>query len=142
MFELMPFGRKERNLTDYFDQMEKSFFGNLDAGFSAIRTDVLDKGDKYLLQAELPGFDKEDIRIDLDGDRLVISAEHNAEKEEKDKDSFVRRERTYGSFMRSFDVSGIKVDGIKANYKNGVLELTLPKKEAAPAPAARAIEIE
>ncbi len=141
MFELMPFGRKERGLSDYFDQMEKNFFGSLDAGFSAIRTDVLDQGDKYLLRAELPGFEKKDIHIDLDGDRLVISAEHNAEKEEKEKDSFVRRERTYGSFMRSFDVSGIRVADIKANYTNGLLELELPKAEAQ-APTARRIEIQ
>ena len=141
MFELMPFGRRERSLSDYFDQMEKNFFGNLDAGFSAIRTDVLDKGDHYLLRAELPGFDKEDIHIDLNGDRLEIRAEHNAEKEEKEKDSFVRRERTYGSFMRSFDVSGIRVEDIKANYKNGVLELELPKAAAVP-PAAKRIDIQ
>lgn len=139
MFDLMPFEQKSRNLADYFDNLEKSFFGGMSAGISQIRTDILDKGDKYVLQAELPGFDKQDIKIDLNGDTLVISAEHKQETEDK-KDDFIRRERRYGSFMRSFDVTGIQTDHIDAAYNNGVLELTLPKA-LPPQPDSRAIQI-
>lgn len=141
MFEMMPFGRQEHNLFNYLDHMEKSFFGGLNDTVSQFRTDVLDKGDKYVLEAELPGFKKEDIHIDLNGDTLTIRAEHTEEKEEKEKE-YVRRERKYGSYSRSFDVSGIQADKIGASYKDGILELELPKAQPAPAPVSHQIEIQ
>ena len=126
MFDLIPFGRNERNLFQYLDNVEKSLFDGLDTRVSRFRTDILDKGDRYLLEAELPGFKKEDIHLDLEGDILTIRAEHTEEKEDKDeKRQYVRRERRYGSFSRSFDVSGIKADQISASYENGVLKLSL-----------------
>lgn len=142
MFGLIPFGRNERNLFQYLDNVEKSLFDGLDTRVSRFRTDILDKGDRYLLEAELPGFKKEDIHLDLEGDILTIRAEHTEEKEDKDeKRQYVRRERRYGSFSRSFDVSGIKADQISASYENGVLKLELPKDEPASLPASRQIEI-
>ena len=126
MFDLMTFDRNANTLFQYLDNMERNFFGNM-GNVSQFRTDILDRGDHFELQAELPGFRKEDIHIDLDGDRMTISAQHNASQEEK-KDNFVYRERRYGSFSRSFDVSGIRTDGITASYDNGVLDLKLPKK--------------
>ncbi len=140
MFDLMPFGRRSRDLAGYFDDMEKSFFG--DSGVFACKTDVLDKGDHYELDAELPGFKKEDIKLDVENGYLTISAEHSEENEDKDeKKNYIRRERSYGSFRRSFDLSGVVEDGITAEYKDGVLKLKLPKKEATPEPTARRIEI-
>lgn len=139
MFDLMPFEQKSRNLADYFDNLEKSFFGGLSTGVGQIRTDILDKGDKYLLRAELPGFEKSDIKIDLNGDMLTISAEHNQERVDE-KDDYVRRERRYGSFTRSFDVTGIQTDKIDASYNNGVLELALPKVTQTQ-PGSRAIQV-
>ena len=130
MFDLMPFEHKTRNIANFFDTFEKTFFNDFPAGVSEIRTDILDKGDRYVLQAELPGFDKQDIKIDLNGETLTISAQHNAETSE-DKDGYVRRERRYGSFARSFDVSNINTEAIKAAYNNGVLELDLPKRTPA-----------
>ena len=119
MFDLMPFEHKTRNIANFFDTFEKTFFNDFPAGFSEIRTDILDKGDRYVLQAELPGFDKQDIKIDLNGETS------------EDKDGYVRRERRYGSFARSFDVSNINTEAIKAAYNNGVLELDLPKRTPA-----------
>ncbi|WP_312694153.1 Hsp20/alpha crystallin family protein [Caproiciproducens sp.] len=139
MFDLMPFGRRENNLFNYFDNMEKNFFGDISQGFSTFRTDVIDNGDKYVLKAELPGFKKEDIKIDIEGDRLTVSAEHNDETEEK-KDSYIRRERRYGSFARSFDISNIKGNEISAEYKDGILELSMPKLETT-VPESRRIEV-
>ncbi len=139
MFDLMPFGRRENNLFNYFDNMEKNFFGDLSQSFSAFRTDVIDNGDKYLLKAELPGFKKEDIKIDIEGDRLTVSAEHKDETEET-KDNYVRRERRYGSFSRSFDISDVKAKEISAEYKDGILELSMPKVETV-VPESRRIEI-
>ena len=139
MFDLMPFERREKNLFNYLDNMEKNFFGNSLGNFSAIRTDILDKGDHYQLQAELPGFNKEDIKINLEGECLTIQAEHKEESEEKKKE-YVRKERHYGSFARSFDVSGINTDQITADYKDGILTMTLPKT-APTTPSSRQIEL-
>ena len=141
MFDLIPFGRNERNLFNYLDNVERSFWDGSISNMAQFRCDVQDEGDSYLLEAELPGFEREDIGIDLDGTTLVITARHSSESGEKDKDgNYLRRERKFGSFSRSFDVSGVDTEHISAAYKNGVLELTLPK-QAARAPQARRIEI-
>lgn len=143
MFELIPFGGRRVSVYDPFraiDEMERSFFGNGQNGaVSAFRTDVVDNGDSYKLEAELPGFNKDDIKIDVENDVLTISAERKLDNEEK-KHNFVKRERFYGSYSRSFDVSGIEVDGIEAAYADGVLSLTMPKKVET-APASRRLEI-
>ena len=103
MFGMIPFDRRDDNLFDLFDNFEKKFFGNTNASLPAFRTDIRDQGDKFLLEAELPGFQKDD------------------------KGNYIRRERRYGSFSRTFDVSGIDENAITAVYNNGILELTLPK---------------
>jgi HSP20 family protein len=143
MFELIPFGGRRVNVYDPFralDEMERNFFGNEHHSVvSAFRTDVVDTGDAYKLDAELPGFKKEDIKIDVENDVLTISVERKLDEEEK-KQNFVKRERFYGSYSRSFDVSGIEVDGIQAAYNDGVLTLTMPKKVET-APASRRLEI-
>ncbi len=142
MFGLTPYRRNNvSGIANYFDDFEKAFFGGSPSfGWGTFRTDIIDKGDKYLLQADLPGVAKEDISIDINGDSLVISVSHEQSKEDK-QDNFVRRERVSGSYCRSFDVSNVDVDGIGASYKDGVLELTLPKK-AETSPSGRKITIE
>ncbi len=143
MFELIPFDRHMRNVANFdpfrmLDEMDRRFFANTPA-ITAFRTDVLDTGDAFKLECELPGFKKEDIKIDIENDCLTISAERKVNNKEE-KDNYVKRERIYGSFSRSFDVSGINVDGIEAAYNDGVLNVTLPKK-AAEVPASRRLEI-
>ena len=135
MFDLMPFGRNERTLSHYFDNFDKEFFGM----FDSCKTDIEDKGDHFLLSAELPGFRKEDIHLDVDNNRLTISAQHSNEQETKEK-NFVRRERSYGSYQRSFDISAVRHEDIVADYKNGILEIMLPKREEAK-PVSRRLEI-
>ena len=106
------------------------------------KTDVTDEGDHYLLEADLPGFDKKDITLDINGDILTVHAERHSKVEEKDKkDKVIRMERSYGSYSRQYDISGVKTDEIKAKYDNGVLKLTLPKKEET-LPASKRLEIE
>ena len=142
MFGMLPFERNDNNFFDAFDNFERKFFGNTNANLPAFRTDIRDAGDKFILEAELPGFDKEDIKLDLKDGILTISAEHSEDKSEKnDKGQYIRRERRCGTFSRSFDVTGIDEGGITAAYNNGILELSLPK--AVPAvPEARRIAIE
>lgn len=152
MFELT---RKNTNHPTYginpfrtMEDFERNFFGFPFGNFfdnrelAEFKTDVTDEGDHYMLEADLPGFDKNDINLSIDGDNLVISAERHSKYEDKDeKDKVVRMERSYGSYSRSFDIGGIDADGIKAKYEDGVLKLTLPKKQPA-APESRKLEIE
>lgn len=139
MFDLMPFGRNNKNFLDYFDHIERNFFKDF-GSLAQFRTDILDKGDKFVLQAELPGFQKEDIHIDINDEMLIISANHTEEKQE-DRNNYIRRERQYGSYSRSFGLENIEQDGITANYQNGVLEVTLPKSAPTQRPEPRKIEI-
>ena len=143
MFELIPFDRHIRGAASFdpfrmLDEMDRRFMSSVPA-VSAFRTDVLDTGDAFKLECELPGFNKEDIKLDIENDCLTISAERKAETK-SEKDNYVKRERFYGSFTRCFDVSGINVDGIEASYTDGMLNVTLPKK-AAEIPASRRLEI-
>lgn len=129
MFGMLPFDRRDDNMFDLFDNFEKKFFGNTAATLPAFRTDIRDQGDKFLLEAELPGFNKEDISLELKEGILTIKAEHKEQDEEKNaKGEYIRRERRYGSFARTFDVSGINESAITATYNNGILELVLPKQ--------------
>lgn len=143
MFELIPFDRNMRRVADFdpiraFDDMERSFFGN-EGMVSTFRTDVRDTGDAFILEAELPGFSKDDLNLDIENDCLTISAERTQDKEEE-KPNYIKRERYYGSFSRSFDVSGIDIDKIEASYDDGILTLNLPKKPEL-VPATRKLEI-
>lgn len=143
MFDIMPF-EKNNNRTVFnpfkeLNELEKAFFGN--NSIAEFKTDIRDTGSAYELEADLPGFKKEDIHIDLEGDYLTISATRNDSKEEKDeKGNYVRRERCYGSFTRSFDISGIKADEITAEYSDGVLKLNMPKREEIK-PTSRRLEL-
>lgn len=142
MFELMPFGY--RRVSAYnpfrdFEEMSRSFWD--DGNVSAFRTDITEKDGTYVLEADLPGFKKEDISIDIDKDCLTISAEHKSEENEEKGDNYIRRERFYGSYTRSFNVKGIDTEAITAAYNDGVLTLTMPKKEPE-VPAARRLEIQ
>ena len=125
MFELTPYSTR-RSMMDPFNFFS-DFFGTNNAPME-LRTDITDKGDSFVLEADLPGFKKDDIKIDLENDRLTISAERKDEHEEKGKNGYIRRERSYGSFSRSFDVSGIDTSAISASYTDGVLTLNLPKR--------------
>ena len=143
MFELIPFDRHIRGAASFdpfrmLDEMDRRLMTSVPA-VTAFRTDVLDTGDAFKLECELPGFKKEDIKLDVENDCLTISAERKAETKDE-KENYVKRERVYGSFTRCFDVSGINVDGIEASYTDGVLNVKLPKK-AAEVPASRRLEI-
>ena len=120
--------RSSSSLMDLFDEFERSVFGENGRRTPAFSTDIRDEGAHYLLQAELPGFSKEDIDLDVKDGVLTISATHEQSEEQK-KDNYVCRERRYGSFQRSFNLEGIQEDQICASYQNGVLELTLPKRQ-------------
>jgi HSP20 family protein len=121
----------QREIGRVFD----SLFSDVDGGRMTMewspRVDVLENNDSYILRAELPGVNKNDVKITLRDNILTIKGEKKQEKEEKDV-NFHRTERMYGSFERSFTLpSGVKNDKIDATYKDGVLTITLPKVEEA-----------
>lgn len=141
MFDLIPFEHRNSSIFDAFDRMmNDSFFGGFGNDYAPCRTDIIDQGDKYVMKADMPGFNKEDINIDIQGNQLTISAEHKDEKKEDTK-GFIRRERRYGALSRSFDIEGIDAGKIAASYKNGVLELDLPKVPEAK-PQGKKVEIQ
>ena len=94
----------------------------------SFHTDIKDTGNEILIEAELPGFKKEELEINLEGDLLTISAEKKEEQNEE-CERYVRKERFAGSYKRSFTLSGIVCDKIGATFENGLLTLTLPKEE-------------
>ena len=111
-------------------------------GKNLMKTDVRETENSYELDIDLPGFKKEDIHVDIADDRLTVSAERHSNYEDKDKKgNYLRCERSYGSYARSFDISGIDATGIKAAYADGVLRVTLPKQKEVPA-SSRRLEIE
>jgi HSP20 family protein len=129
MYGLTPFGRTGFGLWDAFNDFDKNFFGD-SMPVNSCRTDIRDDGDKYVMESELPGFEKEDIKLDINGTQLTIAAEHSTNNDEKDeKGNYIRRERTFGSYKRSFDVSDVDTEAISVAYKNGILTLELPKKK-------------
>ena len=141
MFELIPFERRMASFDPFrmMADMERSFFQPGANAVSTFRTDVRDEGDSFRLEAELPGFRKEDISIDIKDECLTISAQRKLENEEE-KPNLIKRERFYGSYKRSFGLDGINTDAIEASYIDGVLSLKLPK-QAPVLPEARRIEI-
>lgn len=129
---LKPYRKNENEIFDPFrdfDMMERALFGHNGFGTDGfIRTDIKEKENEYILEAELPGFKKEDIDIELGDGYLTISANKNYEHEEKDKEgNFIMRERRSGSFKRSYDTAGVDVSAIKASFNSGVLTLEMPK---------------
>jgi HSP20 family protein len=96
------------------------------------KVDVAEKNGSYLVSAELPGVKKEDIHVNIDGAQVSIEAEVKREKEASQDERVLHRERVYGKVVRSFTLPQ-EVDEAKAEakFKDGVLELTLPKKAAA-----------
>jgi len=103
--------------------------------------DIEDHGDNLIVKAELPGIDKKDINVSVTEDTLTISGKTQEEKKEK-RGKVLYQERNYGSFVRSFTLPAeVNREKVKATYKDGVLEITLPKKEEAKAKETK-VEIE
>jgi HSP20 family protein len=91
--------------------------------------DIYDNDDNIVIKAELPGIDKEGIEIDVKGRVLTLKGERSSENEVKD-DNYYRRERTFGKFERAFTLpADVDPDKIKADYKDGVLKIDIPKPE-------------
>lgn len=140
MFNLVPMNRREMGL---FGQMSEllndPFFKNVGRYDQSFMVDIEDKGDAYVLEAELPGMTKDEIDISIDGDCLTIQAKKDEETSKEEK-NYIYRERRVGSYVRKFDISNVHSEAIKGDFKDGILMLTMPKKEQ-PKPVQRKIEL-
>jgi len=93
--------------------------------------DIAEHDDQYLVKVELPGVNKDEVKLTLENNILTIRGEKKQEKETK-KENYHRVERSYGSFQRSFTLpAAVKADKIDASYKDGILTVALPKAEEA-----------
>jgi HSP20 family protein len=133
MFEMVPFKRNglSRKGDEFFNNFLGSFFNDeflTPAAFmgSSFKVDLKETVEAYIVEADLPGISKEAINIDYEKNYLTISAKREDSVEDK-KDNYVRRERHYGEFRRSFYVDNIDEAKIQASFKDGVLKVNLPK---------------
>lgn len=123
-----------KNNHDLYDPFLKDFFSYpfFDERHSkeVMKADVLDENDHYLVKVDVPSFKKEDITLSLEQGYLTITAKHESDHEEKKHGKFIRQERYYGSYSRSFYVGEqLQEKDIKAKLENGVLQITFPKEE-------------
>ncbi len=109
-----------------------------------MKTDVHEQDDHYDVDIDLPGFKKDEIKIELENGYLTVNASKGLDKEEKnDKGKLIRQERYSGSMQRSFYVGeNVTEEDIKAKFEDGVLKLTVPKKDAPKLPEKKTICIE
>ena len=117
---------------DFFgNAFDRSFFGG-DSTRSLMKTDVKEQDSCYQVEIDVPGFQKEDISVDLKDGYLTVSASKNMDKGENDQDGrYIRQERYAGACSRTFYVGNLKPEEIKCKYEAGVLQLTIPKKDVA-----------
>ena len=129
--------RNEFNLLD-------DIFGDLNYAENEImKTDIKEHKNHYSIMVDLPGYNKDDIKISIEDGYLTISATMNKEDEEKEHGKFVRRERYFGECSRSFYVGDdVEVEDIKASFKNGTLNLEIPKKEQKQVSEKKYVQIE
>ncbi|MEE3472807.1 MAG: Hsp20/alpha crystallin family protein, partial [Butyrivibrio hungatei] len=125
-----------------FDNMEKKLYGRR-AG-RMMKTDVREKDDDYEVEIDLPGFKKEEITVELNDGYLTINAAKGLDKDENDKKGkLIRQERYAGSMTRSFYIGeNVQKEDIEANYRHGVLKLSIPKKAMEKVPEKNLIAIE
>ncbi len=125
MFSLVPFRINALDRSFWDD-----FFGEdlIPAKFGSFKTDITENDKEYVIEADLPGFNKEAIQLEMADNRLTISAKKDDVAQEN-SDNYIRKERYMGEVSRSFIVDDVNEDEIKAEFKDGVLKVVLPKKE-------------
>ena len=126
----------EKRLKKFFEDFDSPFSGDwgvkpFGSNSFTPRVDVTEDNSNLYVHAEIPGVEKNEIKINLVGDILTISGEKKSEQKDESK-NYYRIERNYGSFSRSFTLPAeVKTDSINADYNNGILKITLPKTEEA-----------
>ncbi|HBM74971.1 MAG TPA: heat-shock protein [Clostridiaceae bacterium] len=132
MFGMMPFRKNNLNSKDeFFSPFLRNFFDDdfypMFSGMNnSFRVDLKETDDNYLVEADLPGVDKNNIDIEFYNNQLTISAKRDERIEDKRQD-YIRHERHYGELRRSFYIDNVDDSKIDASFKDGVLKIVLPK---------------
>lgn len=136
---MMP---RRKNNFDLFDEMfNDPFFTRGET--KLMKTDIKEKDDKYLLEVDLPGYEKDDIKIELQDGYLTVHASMSKNVDHEKEGKYVHKERYLGECSRSFYVGeDVKYEDVKASFKNGTLKLEIPKKESKEEDTRKYIEIE
>lgn len=125
---MMMIPRRHNDFDLIEDMFRDPFFTNEES--KIMKTDIKEKKDKYIIDIDLPGYEKENIKMSIEDGYLTVTASTNTEKEDKEEGKFVRKERYMGSCSRSFYVGdAVENEDIKASFKNGTLKIEIPKKE-------------
>ena len=116
----------------YLDSIFDNFMDGAD-NFDVMKCDIYEKDGAYHIEADIPGFKKDEISVECEDGYVTIQAEKNTENEEKDEDKkYIKRERFYGKTVRKFYVGDIDEEKIQAEFKDGILALVIPKEEKLP----------
>lgn len=115
---------KRYYLDDFFDDVLTSSSSEK----NTMKCDIYEKGGDYHIEMDIPGFDKKDIQIETDNGYLTITAEKKEEVNDEEK-NYIRKERSYGKYQRSFYLGDLETENIKAEFKDGMLKVSVPKKE-------------
>ena len=116
----------------YLDSIFDNFMDERDS-LDTMKCDIYEKDDAYHIEADIPGFKKDEISVECEYGYVTISAEKNTEDEEKNENKkYIKRERFYGKTVRKFYVGDVDSDKINAEFKDGILELVVPKEEKLP----------
>ena len=143
---LVPYARKNHTVSNFnpfhdFDELERAFFS--DNALGEFKADIQEDGDNFVLEADLPGFKKDEISLDIKDGYLTIAAQKGLDKDEQDKKGRVlRQERYAGACSRSFYVGNVKPADVKAKYEDGVLSVIVPKEDVKKLVSSTAIAIE
>ncbi len=126
---------------DFFNNSLTDFIGN-DSMFSTPSVNIIESDANFTIEVAAPGLEKGDFELKVENDHLLISTKKENKQEETQEGKYTRREFSYVSFKRSFHLpETVDADAIKAAYENGILNVTLPKKEASKEQQPKVIEI-
>ena len=121
---------RKRSDFDLWDEMFRDPFFTGERESKLMKTDIKEKKDKYIVDIDLPGYEKEDIKIEINNGYLIVNAKTSHHKDEKEEGKYVRKERFVGECSRSFYVGeDVRQDDIKASFRNGTLKIEIPKKD-------------
>lgn len=113
----------------YLDSIFDDFMGSVDS-FDDMKCDIYEKGDVYYIEASLPGYSKEDVSVEcLDGYITITAVRGSENNNSYDDRKYIRKERVYGKTTRKFYIGQVEEDKISAEFKNGILEIVVPKQE-------------
>ena len=144
---MLPTVWSENLFDDLFD-FDKNFFGTRNPlygkrGKDLMKTDVQENDSGYTVDIDLPGFKKDEVNVELKDGYITVSASKGLNRDEKDKEGhYIRQERYTGACSRSFYVGDVQPEDVKAKFEDGVLKLTVPKKDAPALEAKNKVTIE